>query len=187
MKEQQGYKLIITLLEQNSLFNIMKKQNLVLTILLSTLLLFSCADRELEIEYNPNNIVDSNNTNIEDEDEEEEENEVINNTGESVVVGSSIICGTSLNANVPAKYNGFGTNSWSAVIYTASDLQNKAGSIQTISYIIDCKSSDCEADPVSNQKIYIKEVNDGSFSNNNLPDINTMTLVYQGNITWILR
>jgi len=155
------------------------KKIIILTFLI-VLFFTSCAERELEVTYT----VTSQNTTTNDEENEIDEEVIVPPNEKSIIIGDSVICGTSINSFVPSKYNGFGSNSWSAVIYTASDLQNNSGSIKTLSYIIDCKYYDCEANPVIDQKIYFKEISNTNFTNAIYPDVNSMTLVYEGSISW---
>ncbi len=102
------------------------------------------------------------------------------------IVGGKPLCGSTTTRNVPANYDGFlGYKSWGTMIYKATDINHhKGGTITSIAYISDCGLSSCEFDVASNQKIYIQEIAESSFSTNNRPNVSSMALVYDGNITW---
>lgn len=101
-------------------------------------------------------------------------------------VGGAPLCGSSVNSNVPANYDGWsGKNSWSAFMYKASDINYSTGGLITeISFIADCKSSSCSFDIAENQKLYMKLVSNQNFTNSTIPNITSMTKVFDGSITW---
>ena len=105
---------------------------------------------------------------------------------QTVNIGSNPLCGSSINGSVPADYDSFsGNNSWSAMIYKASDINfSSGGNITTLGFIADCRYSACSFDEATNQKIYIKQVSENAFTNTNKPDTQTMTEVFSGSITW---
>lgn len=105
----------------------------------------------------------------------------------TVTVGGNPLCGTSTNGSSMARYNGaLGTKSWNAILYTASDIGiSESGTITDIAFIADCKSSACSYDTASGQVVYMALTNASSFTSTNRPDLNTMTEVYSGDVTWV--
>lgn len=102
-------------------------------------------------------------------------------------IGNNPLCGSSTSSLAPANYNGFsGQNSWSSIIYKASDINyTNQGLITAISFIADCRSSACSFDTATNQKVYIMLTSANSFTSTNRPDANTMTKVFEGDVTWL--
>lgn len=151
------------------------------------LLIISCSKRDLDVIYNGDTTITNPNLGSGNEDEEEEENDDDDNDDDDetiAIVGENYICGSSITSFVPARYNGFGINSWSVVIYKAENIDYGTGTITSLSYLIDCKSSACEASPVTNQRIFFKLTNEDTITSTNYPNIDSMTEVYNGNITW---
>lgn len=106
---------------------------------------------------------------------------------QEVQVGSTV-CGSSINTNVPARYddgswNGGKNNSWSLLLYKQGSLVNSAKKLVSLSFFIDCGSSKSYT-TVSNQRIYIKETTLTALSSNSHPDLSSFTKVYDGSITW---
>jgi len=102
-------------------------------------------------------------------------------------VGNNPLCGSSISSLAPANYNGFsGQNSWSSIIYKASDINyTSQGLITEISFIADCRSSSCSFDTATNQKVYMMLTPANAFTSTNRPDVNTMTKVFEGDVTWL--
>ncbi len=69
--------------------------------------------------------------------------------------------------------------SWSSVIYTSEDIGG-AGQITHIGYYNNGSSNST----ITNQKIYIQKTGDDQFKDGSYPDIDSMQLVYSGEITW---
>ncbi|MCD8425973.1 gliding motility-associated C-terminal domain-containing protein [Tenacibaculum dicentrarchi] len=96
-------------------------------------------------------------------------------------------CGQSVQSNSPAKYdngswNGGKKNSWSLMLYKASDLNNLAGKLTTIGFYTDCKNKAYKR--AKKQRVYVKEVSENEITNNSHPDLSTFTKVFDGEYTW---
>ncbi|WP_159459679.1 Ig-like domain-containing protein, partial [Tenacibaculum finnmarkense] len=96
-------------------------------------------------------------------------------------------CGQSVQSNSPAKYdeglyNGGKKNSWSLMLYKASDLNNLAGKLTTIGFYTDCKNKTYKR--AKKQRVYVKEVSENEITNNSHPDLSTFTKVFDGEYTW---
>ncbi|WP_172505797.1 Ig-like domain-containing protein, partial [Tenacibaculum finnmarkense] len=96
-------------------------------------------------------------------------------------------CGQSAQSNSPAKYdngswNGGKKNSWSLMLYKASDLNNLAGKLTTIGFYTDCKNKTYKR--AKKQRVYVKEVSENEITNNSHPDLSTFTKVFDGEYTW---
>ncbi|MBE7646475.1 T9SS type B sorting domain-containing protein [Tenacibaculum finnmarkense genomovar ulcerans] len=103
-----------------------------------------------------------------------------------VTVGTSG-CGQAAQSNIPAKYdngswNGGKKNSWSLMLYKASDLNNLAGKLTTIGFYTDCKNKTYKR--AKKQRVYVKEVSENEITNNSHPDLSTFTKVFDGEYTW---
>ncbi|OXA94124.1 hypothetical protein B0A75_19920, partial [Flavobacterium oncorhynchi] len=103
----------------------------------------------------------------------------------TTTVGGSPICGSTTSSDVPANYDGFsGTKSWAGMIYKSSSI-NSNGKITKIGFVVDCvTSSRCTFNSALNQKIYLGEIDESTFNTNQKPDVNLLTKVYEGTITW---
>ncbi|MBE7652767.1 T9SS type B sorting domain-containing protein [Tenacibaculum finnmarkense] len=96
-------------------------------------------------------------------------------------------CGQSVQSNSPVKYdeglyNGGKKNSWSLMLYKASDLNNLAGKLTTIGFYTDCKNKTYKR--AKKQRVYVKEVSENEITNNSHPDLSTFTKVFDGEYTW---
>ncbi|MCD8410928.1 Ig-like domain-containing protein, partial [Tenacibaculum finnmarkense] len=96
-------------------------------------------------------------------------------------------CGQAAQSNSPAKYdngswNGGKKNSWSLMLYKASDLNNLAGKLTTIGFYTDCKNKTYKR--AKKQRVYVKEVSENEITNNSHPDLSTFTKVFDGEYTW---
>ncbi|MBE7648432.1 gliding motility-associated C-terminal domain-containing protein [Tenacibaculum finnmarkense] len=96
-------------------------------------------------------------------------------------------CGQAAQSNIPAKYdnglyNGGKKNSWSLMLYKASDLNNLAGKLTTIGFYTDCKNKTYKR--AKKQRVYVKEVSENEITNNSHPDLSTFTKVFDGEYTW---
>ncbi|MCG8831062.1 gliding motility-associated C-terminal domain-containing protein [Tenacibaculum finnmarkense] len=96
-------------------------------------------------------------------------------------------CGQAAQSNIPAKYdeglyNGGKKNSWSLMLYKASDLNNLAGKLTTIGFYTDCKNKTYKR--AKKQRVYVKEVSENEITNNSHPDLSTFTKVFDGKYTW---
>lgn len=93
-------------------------------------------------------------------------------------VNMTIGTGTTTSSYLPTY--GYYNYSWGGSIYKASDL-NFLGNIETIAYDLSNTTTNYL---MLNQKIYMALVPNTVFASNTKPDPSTMTLVYDGNVTW---
>ncbi|MEI7597024.1 MAG: GEVED domain-containing protein [Bacteroidota bacterium] len=91
--------------------------------------------------------------------------------------GATIGTGTSTQSNLP--FNGSYDYSWSGMIYNAYEIATK-GKIDTIAFNISGASNYT----ILNQSIYIGHTTDTAFADASKPNPATMSLVYQGDITF---
>lgn len=109
---------------------------------------------------------------------------VVSQNGEVTIGNPS--CGGAISSNAPAKYDYVlqKENSWSKMLYTASQI-GASGKLKGIAFFADCTvSSDCTFETATKQKVYIKEVDESTFSSAAEPNLATYTLVYDGSVTW---
>ena len=86
--------------------------------------------------------------------------------------------GTGTERYVP--FNGYYDYGWSKIIYTQPEINNPCV-INKIAFNV---SNTPSSYTVDNQKIYMAHTTDNTFADGSRPDPSTMTLVYDGSITW---
>ena len=98
----------------------------------------------------------------------------------SVASAECIEIGTGTGTERYVPFNGYYGYGWSKIIYTQSELNNPCV-INKIAFHV---SNNPSSYTVDNQKIYMAHTTDNTFADGSRPDPSTMTLVYDGSITW---
>lgn len=103
-----------------------------------------------------------------------------------VIVGSTT-AGGSGSSGLPVYFGSSTWNegkSWAAMIYESSDL-GESGTISKISFLVDYNNSSSCSSTESNQKVYMKLVDNDTFADANNEDVSQLTQVFSGDVTWV--
>lgn len=103
-----------------------------------------------------------------------------------VIIGSTT-AGGSGSSGLPVYFGSSTWNegkSWAAMIYESSDL-GESGTISKISFLVDYSNSSSCSSTESNQKVYMKLVDNDTFADANNEDVSQLTQVFSGDVTWV--
>jgi parallel beta-helix repeat protein len=98
----------------------------------------------------------------------------------SVASAECIEIGTGTGTEWYVPFYGYYNYGWSKIIYTQPEINNPCV-INKVAFNV---SNTPSSYTVDNQKIYMAHTTESQFSSNAKPDPSTMTLVYDGSITW---